>query len=199
MAVQVLFTGALLHSIGGIELDATLSAEHSRSAQVTQYPVERGAPVADHIQADPDSLRLEGLITNARIGLAGDEQSQVDFAGDAFDLLEEIHRAGEPVTIVSDLLIYPLMAITALNYPRDTQTRDALRFTLTATQVRLAESRTVGIPASAVGAVEAEGDAPGTVAAQAPSQQSSGTKQTAEATPTQEEKASGSLLFEAFG
>lgn len=196
MAVQVLFSGPLLHAIGGLELDATLSAEHGRSAQVTQYPVERGAPISDHIQPDPDTVRIEGLVTNAPIGIEGDGANDADRAGDVFDALEILHNAGEPVTIVSDLGVYANMAITSITYPRDTLTREALRFSITAKQVRLAESRTVGIPPGVVGGVEAEGDAPGTMDAQGPSQQSSGQKQATEATPTQTEKASGSLLFQ---
>lgn len=49
-------------------LDASPSRSHNASAQVTEHPVETGAPVADSIRPMPRRLTIEGMITNTPIG-----------------------------------------------------------------------------------------------------------------------------------
>ena len=48
-----------------LDLDVTQDEIHEWNNEVTQYPVEIGSPISDHIQLNPDNLTISGLITNS--------------------------------------------------------------------------------------------------------------------------------------
>jgi hypothetical protein len=50
-----------------LEFDATLLEEFSRSADVTIYPVETGAVLADHYQPQPRAITVTGVVSNTPI------------------------------------------------------------------------------------------------------------------------------------
>lgn len=56
-----------------IEFDATLSEQHTSSAQVTEHPVETGANITDHVRPMLDKVQLEGFITNTPINSLAEE------------------------------------------------------------------------------------------------------------------------------
>jgi hypothetical protein len=53
--------------IAGIWIDCSISEQHSSQAEVSRHPVEDGADVTDHVRLQPDSLSIEGLVTNQPI------------------------------------------------------------------------------------------------------------------------------------
>ena len=53
--------------IADIWIDCSISEQHSSQAQVSRHPVEDGADVTDHVRLEPDSLVIEGLVTNQPI------------------------------------------------------------------------------------------------------------------------------------
>jgi hypothetical protein len=53
---------------GPLTFDATISEAHDREADVTDYPVEEGANVADHVRPRPKTLTLETFVSNEPIG-----------------------------------------------------------------------------------------------------------------------------------
>lgn len=61
-------TGQTYH----VSLDAALRAQHSSPNTVTDHPVETGGNVADHIRPDPDTVSIEGVISNAPVFLPTD-------------------------------------------------------------------------------------------------------------------------------
>ena len=54
-----------------LNFDALTVEELTRSAEVTQYPVETGATLSDHYQPLPREISLTGVITDTRISLLG--------------------------------------------------------------------------------------------------------------------------------
>lgn len=52
------------------QFDAVINEQHSRDAQVTQFPVETGQVVTDHIIVNPPELTVQGIITDSPIGNA---------------------------------------------------------------------------------------------------------------------------------
>lgn len=50
-----------------IAVDATLRQQHSAPSTVTDHPVETGSNISDHIRPEPDTLTLEGIISNTPI------------------------------------------------------------------------------------------------------------------------------------
>jgi len=54
-------------ALGELHFDAVLSEEHSRTATVTDYAVEQGVNVADHVRPDVDEVTLEVFVSNQPI------------------------------------------------------------------------------------------------------------------------------------
>ena len=55
-----------------VEFDATVAEEMTFSSDVTRSPREKGVSTTDHVEPLPDSLRLEGVVTNTPIELYTD-------------------------------------------------------------------------------------------------------------------------------
>lgn len=140
--------------IAALEVDATLSEVHEAEAEATEHPVETGVVVADHVILKPRRYRMEGLVTNAPIGLSlvalqkrwtalrtSDPSIDAPFAAErlsavAFATLNGLLEAREFVTVVTPLAKYSDLVLVALSFPRDAHTGDALRFSATFKQVR---------------------------------------------------------------
>lgn len=50
-----------------ITVDATLAEQHEDAALVTERAVETGAPVSDHVRAEPARIRIEAHVTNTPV------------------------------------------------------------------------------------------------------------------------------------
>ena len=60
--------------IGALILDATLSHSHTYTNSVTQFPVENGFNISDHVRHEPDKLTMEGMITDTPLTTAISQQ-----------------------------------------------------------------------------------------------------------------------------
>jgi hypothetical protein len=144
MALSILLERKNPPTIGALALDAALSENHSFESEVSQFPVEDGSIITDHIVNKPDSVTINGLVTDSPIDLAvlfsslGSVRSQA-----AFELLEELHRTREPVKIVTNLKVYESMAMRSLSIPKNAKVGSALEFTATFVQIRIVTSETV--------------------------------------------------------
>lgn len=191
MSTTVLFARRPIRTgIEGLEFDVAPSETHNRAWKVTDNPVERGAPVSDHIDADPATLTIEGVVTNSPIGLdaEGARPGRAErWWNDMLALLDQLTT----VTVVTGLDVYRNMAVTSLSTTRTAM--DELRVSMSLKKIRLVESRSIQIPPDVLGEVEASGDAPGTVKDQASSTVDIGTIQTEDLTPEQEAQVRASL------
>jgi len=115
--------------VGFLELDATPSETHVYESRPTNYPVETGVLITDHIRREPEQLRLDGFITNSPTDLA---TPAVPFTSDlaqlAFDFLEEVYKERHLVDVVTRFKTYFDMAMSRLSIPRTNRTGDALAF-----------------------------------------------------------------------
>jgi hypothetical protein len=61
-----------------LEFDATILEEFTRSADITTYPVETGAVLADHYQPQPRAITITGVVSNTPtapiVALEGNKQ-----------------------------------------------------------------------------------------------------------------------------
>lgn len=55
--------------VAAIFLDATLSEQFDAPIEITKHPVEKGNDVSDHIILRPESVAIEGVITNTPMDL----------------------------------------------------------------------------------------------------------------------------------
>lgn len=145
-------------TIGSVELDATLSENHMSGQDVTDHPIEEGSPITDHARKRPDSLTIDGLVTDTPVGLtqrqrAAQSSGTVDdadapgYAQAAYLKLREL-LTGKLFTIVTGLQVYDDMVLTDLTVPRDRTVGHALRFSATFKNVRIVKNKiTVSIDA----------------------------------------------------
>lgn len=144
-------------SIGGIQLDAVVNERHGYETDITQFPIEDGAEITDHIRRLPIQLSIDGIISDTPVqvletrdtatvrddstslsivsfnnflqimGFPTEGGSQKFFAGS-----ENFNL----VNVVTGLRVYPNMAIKRFTPSRSASTGRALRFSIELVQVR---------------------------------------------------------------
>lgn len=122
--------------IGTFEMDVTLQENHELSSEVTENAVEDGFINSDHVIRNPKRVTIEGLVTSSPIRfLVPEFRTGFGLVTDAFDKLEELHDAGEPITLVTAYRVYENMIIERLTLPKTREV--ALRFTAELKQVSI--------------------------------------------------------------
>lgn len=128
-----------------LELDATTLEAPEYSATPTRSEVESGANITDHVMLSPESLTIEGMVTNTPIGikqlLTGQQFGNP--AQDAFIFLKKLYDDRLPFDFIGGLKVYSSMVITGFSPSRTSATGQALRFRMTMTQIRIVESEVV--------------------------------------------------------
>jgi hypothetical protein len=138
-----------------IELDAVPSESHTHAAQVTEFPIENGAVIHDHVVQKPDVVKLEGIVSNTPLpsnlgwdlhafaagGIGGGFKRR---AGDAYWALLALKEAGTPVSLRTDLRDYTEMVLEEIDVPRELS--DALFARLGFRKVTRVWTRTVPVP-----------------------------------------------------
>jgi hypothetical protein len=188
--------------IGNILLDVTISETHERSNRVTNFPVEDGSNVTDHIGNEPERVFLEGFVTN---NPAVPGAPAILRAENTFNLLDALWREREVVEVATQLRVYRDMGIVRINVPKGRGVGDALRFTVELQRVRKVGSEVVDIPVDILPQREEQPtavaqDADGSVqdAAQSPvdNGRQVAPESTEEVVPPTPEEPGGSILWE---
>lgn len=137
---------------GNIELDAVLQEEHEWSAEATSNPVEEGAPITDHVIEQADKLRVSGFVSNTPVTLSGSIASFLGLGSSApktqevFNLLHELLKLKQPMTVYTKYRIYDDMVMTAVNIPRSATNGDALEFNVEFVHIRKVATQIVDVP-----------------------------------------------------
>lgn len=144
-------------TIGTLQCDCIVDHVTNFSSQVTEHPVEGGFVIADHVARQAMKLSLTAIITPTPVSyfriMGG---SNPDRLGEAASYLEQVHLAGEPITIVLPDGIYDSMVMTSCPLPRNVQDGFCYRLALEFTHVTIVTQKTEEIPEQ-----NASGDAVG--------------------------------------
>lgn len=149
MSLTRLFFGPPTKKIGGITIDAFVQEVHKHNADVTQYPVETGADISDHIIDRPLQLELRGISSSITIGLFDFRFPNHHF--DVWNQLNSIMTNRETTTVVTGLKVYDNMAITSIRTERDKSINGAIDFYMTLQELRIVQSLSVAIANVLVG------------------------------------------------
>ena len=137
------------------KIDTVLEESHESTISITNYAVEQGADMADHYVVNPAVFNMTCLIsditTNEFIdfglgGIAGQAVGQTVTGTRsqlAYDDLKSIQQSGAFISYESNLELYENMLISNLRVNQDKSTSKAIFFSLTLTEVFIAESETV--------------------------------------------------------
>ena len=139
-------------------LDALVRESHDFRSEVTEFPVETGGNISDHIRNEQREISIEGMITNNPIRFLGGIPAKLirgSSAGGivigpslnlvelAFAELERIYNAKDTMIVSTPRKFYTKMVMTRLSIPKDRATGDALRFSASFRQLERVQSRTV--------------------------------------------------------
>lgn len=109
--------GTVRTTIGAVTLDALLSEKESLTATATDYAVEDGANVSDHIKLDADILTISGVVTSSATSLFA--AAGVSKLIETTELLRELRNARQPISIVTGVRVYNGYYITGLETSRE--------------------------------------------------------------------------------
>lgn len=136
--------------IGLIVPSVVISEKHSDVLEITEHPVETGAPVADHAFKRPAELVME-------VGFAGGG-SLLDFASsitstsllgkspkETYAELLKLQSDRVPFDVVTGKRIYKNMLIRVLDVTTDKTTENVLMATLTLREVIISETRKIKV------------------------------------------------------
>ena len=144
-------------TIGDLQCDCIVDHVTTFSSQVTEHPIEGGFVIADHVARQAMKLSLTAIITPTPVSyfriMGG---SNPDRLGEAASYLEQVHLAGEPITIVLPDGIYDSMVMTSCPLPRNVRDGFCYRLALEFTHVTIVSQKTEEIPEQ-----NASGDAVG--------------------------------------
>lgn len=136
-------------AIDGYPIDVAISEEHKFETEVTEYPVESGSDITDHVRKKPNEVTLEGIVSDTPLAAtilerlaSGDRVltgllSEATASLDALAKLMEIRDARKPVTISTSLKTFESMVLTTLTVPRANGDGRALRFHATFKEIRI--------------------------------------------------------------
>jgi hypothetical protein len=171
------FQTNLAPNIDILELDAAIHETHDYTNTITDFPVEKGFSISDHVFKVPERLTMEGFVTNSPIPYSVSNVAEIYTSGNriatAFEALLDLagyDSSGQDFTvltsvklpvvlrIVTGLRVYSNMVITHLSFPRDISTGESLRFTCELRRMTVVASEKVLINNSS----ELNGKAPNT-------------------------------------
>ena len=141
------------YKVGSVELDLILDEDHSKSAQVTENPLQDGRAISDGIFLELQEGSLTGLVTNHSVKRAEERAKQLELqdsetlmaeaknyqlenrAKQAWVDLKAVMDAKQTVKIVTSLEVYDDVAITNISTERNGDSGDALEIKVSFRQI----------------------------------------------------------------
>lgn len=147
--------------IAGLLIDASIEETHTIDADVTEYPVEDGSMITDHVQVKTPELVMKGVITDAPLGyaLVGNIQNLIRsvsilFGGtkrsiDGYNVLVDLQAKRMPFDVYTTLRRYKNMVIKNLSVVRNADQGASVHFSATLKQIHVAVSEVEEVPLAA--------------------------------------------------
>lgn len=190
-----------------IEFDALLDEQAEFKSDVTQYEVEEGSPVSDHIRNLSDEIRFTGIISNAWLyaetsgdtGQSGgaDGNEVAERLQPVFDKLRKLHTDKQTVSVYTRFATYSDMALRSCVIPRNAGDGGVLNFTLEFVKIRKVDTQSVDVPTGISKKAEAkQGGKDGAIAKKSSPQKNAGQTQAKpkDATEPQMQSRSAAIL-----
>jgi len=152
-------------SIGAVPLDALVSEKTSLNSRATDYAVEDGPPVTDHVVQESELLTLDGWVTAAEVSLLGGlvegAVSALRTGGSlgglsakagrsklisAKDALRKIHADRLPITVTTGLDVYMDVVMERCEIGRTNEGGDRFEISADFKRIRKVTLRQADIP-----------------------------------------------------
>lgn len=145
-------------TIGDLQVDAILERVSNWDSDVTEYPVEDGFPISDHVTRKPLTLSMTVVCTPTPVSWFKELGASATRMNEVATAIADIYNKGEPVTVTTHDAIYTDMIMTHAPLPRNVQDGYCYRMQIDFVHVRRAGQRTEAISESETSA-EAAGSA----------------------------------------
>ena len=183
-AISVLFNAAALAqsyldkpkrvTLDGFQIDCTLSESHSYDAEITEFPVEKGADISDHRHTRPVVLSISGIISDSPLdhsifkelvelaagpgALLLDAKAAVEnvVAGKArlssygYEALLSLYNSGQTFSVGTPSRHFSDMLVQSLHIEKSPRSGRALQFSAVLRQVQFVETSTSLVSTPAV-------------------------------------------------
>jgi len=122
---------------GALELDASIEETHSASNEVTQYPVETGVDITDHVRRQPDRLTIRGIVTDHPLVFGGALRSGRSL--EAYQTILTMVDEAQLISVVTSLRQYQNMVIESVEVPRNPQRGAAVEMVIALRELKTAQ------------------------------------------------------------
>ncbi|EHL8229985.1 hypothetical protein KE423_003902 [Salmonella enterica] len=137
-----------------LNVDVVDSESHEWKNEITNFPVEGSADIADNIKPSPDELSITCFVSNTPIhGLIDEVANFADRflngkkrTQEAFNQLRDLRRQKLPVTVTTRYRVYTNMGISAVTTRRTPGEGDALIFEIRFKEINIVKTRSVKTP-----------------------------------------------------
>lgn len=131
----------IIRSIGGIIAEVTIKEGAQDELTITTHPVERGAPMTDHVFKNPTILTVT-------IGWSAANQENRDL-NDIYDELRAKQVNGQTLVVQTGRRLYENMVIRSLRTDTDQATANALLVIVGLQEIILVDTLQVTMPPNA--------------------------------------------------
>ena len=124
--------------VDGFPIDAAVTEDHAYDNEVTDFPVEKGADITDHVRPKPLRITMEGFISGTPIGNVASHatrQGGLLPVDNGLAKLIGLRDNPEPVTVTTSLATYQSMILSTLSIPREPGEAYQIHFKATFVQV----------------------------------------------------------------
>lgn len=131
-------TTLLTRHMGGLVFDAIFEEVHTQKLSVMSHPTAGGLFLADHITLEPAHVRITAGVSDTPLTThrAADPFATGPRSVQAFELLGELQRKGEPFDVQTGLKLYKNMVCASLQVKQDKIHAHVLYFQAELTQVQ---------------------------------------------------------------
>jgi hypothetical protein len=147
--------------IGGFVVDAAIEEIHSYECAVTQFPVESGGTISDHVRILPHGLQLDCIVSDTPIGERmetirggaiasfGDSGGFDQWSDEAHEHFKKLRAKREPFAVVTSRQTYYNMVVEAYTPTCRVNDGHALRFQLRLRYIGIVTSERTTVKVSA--------------------------------------------------
>ena len=135
-------------TIGDLKVDVILEREVTYDSEVTEYPVEDGFPISDHVTRKPLKLTMTVICTPTPVQWFKELGASPSRMNEVVEAIAEIYKKAEPITITTPDAIYTDMIMLHAPLPRNVENGYCYRMQLDFVHVRKAKQKTEQISES---------------------------------------------------
>lgn len=130
-----------------LEVDVVVNRTTTLSSRVTEYPVEDGFPIADHVTRQPKQLSLTVVFTPTPVTW-NDSKANPNRMAEVARELENIYQKAEPITVTLTDAIYENMIMLSAPLPRNVEDGYCYKMQIDFQQVRIVNQKTEALTSS---------------------------------------------------